>query len=181
MFVTKFLAVEFEVTLYNSVDLKILKFGNQKSIIDRPTCIFCILPIGTIGIMNVSYLNLFNLGFSSIGITSDGLSGVSLNFRFIGMFSNGFVRQILRYGFCWQQVSWIMNLWCCIRRRRLYNLKKHSVYNLKKHSVTKIFSDLSLFKQIVLVISKFLQILNRQPPITNFFLDCQNNFSHTRS
>ena len=34
---------------------------------------------------------------------------------------------------------------------------------VKNHSATKNCSDLSLFEQIVLVISKFLQILNLQP------------------
>ena len=37
---------------------------------------------------------------------------------------------------------------------------------LKKHSVTKNCSGLSLFEQIVLVISKFLQILGLQSPIS---------------
>ena len=42
---------------------------------------------------------------------------------------------------------------------------------LKKHSDTKICSDLSLFEQIVLVISNFLQILGLQPRISKVFLD----------
>ena len=78
--------------LYHHIEHDTMASGTKNSIIDRPTCIFCILPIGTIGIMNISYLNLFNLGFSSIRITSDGLSGVSLIFGFMGMFTNGFVR-----------------------------------------------------------------------------------------
>ena len=41
---------------------------------------------------------------------------------------------------------------------------------LKKHFVTNNFSDLSLFQQIVLVISKFLQILGLQPRISKVFL-----------
>ena len=48
-------------------------------------------------------------------------------------------------------------------------LKKHSIY-------TKTCSVLSLFEQIVLVISKFLQILGLQPRISKVFLDHQNNF-----
>ena len=39
----------------------------------------------------------------------------------------------------------------------------------KKHSVTKNCSKLPLFEWIVLVISKFLQILGLQPRISNFF------------
>ena len=42
---------------------------------------------------------------------------------------------------------------------------------LKKHSVTKNCSDLSLFEQIVLVISKCLQILGLHSRISRFFLD----------
>ena len=45
---------------------------------------------------------------------------------------------------------------------------------LKRPPVTKNCSDLSLFEQIVLVISKILQILGLQPPASNFnffFLD----------
>ena len=47
---------------------------------------------------------------------------------------------------------------------------------LKKHSVTKNCSDLSLFEQIVLVISKILQILSLQPRISKVFLDHESNF-----
>ena len=47
---------------------------------------------------------------------------------------------------------------------------------LKKHSVTKNCSDLSLFEQIVLVISKFLQILGLQPWISKVFLDQVEQF-----
>ena len=47
---------------------------------------------------------------------------------------------------------------------------------VKKHSVTKIFYDISLFEQIVQVISKFLQILGLLPRISKVFLDHQNNF-----
>ena len=43
--------------------------------------------------------------------------------------------------------------------------------NLKKHSVTKDSSDLSLFENIVLVISKILQILGLQPQISKVFLN----------
>ena len=59
--------------------------------------------------------------------------------------------------------------------------------NLKKHSVTKMFYDLSLFEQIVLEISNFLQILGLQPRISKvfprspeqFFLTAgQNNFGN---
>ena len=46
---------------------------------------------------------------------------------------------------------------------------------VKKHSVAKNYSDLSLFKQIVVVISKILQILGLQPGISKVFLDHKNN------
>ena len=47
----------------------------------------------------------------------------------------------------------------------------------KKHSVTKNYSDLSLFEQIVLVISKILHILDLQPRILKVFcIVVQNNF-----
>ena len=52
---------------------------------------------------------------------------------------------------------------------------------LKKHSVTKNCSDLSLFKWIVLVISKFLQILIFQPWISIFFSVTKTVFSRSRS
>ena len=53
----------------------------------------------------------------------------------------------------------------------MYQIWKTSRNKLKKHSVTKNWSDLSLFEQIVLVISKFLQILGLQPRISKVFLD----------
>ena len=47
----------------------------------------------------------------------------------------------------------------------------------KRHSVTKKCSDLSLFEQIVLVISKFLEIFSRS--LEHFFLTVgQNNFGN---
>ena len=57
---------------------------------------------------------------------------------------------------------------------------------IEKHSVTKNCSDLSLFEQIVLVISKLLQILGLQPRIskvfsitrTIFFTVGQNNYGN---
>ena len=41
---------------------------------------------------------------------------------------------------------------------------------VKKHSVTKNCFDLSLFKKIVIVISKYLQTLGLQPQISKMFL-----------
>ena len=49
----------------------------------------------------------------------------------------------------------------------IYMIWETSRNKLKKHSVTKNCSDLSLFGQIVLVISKFLQILGLKPRISN--------------
>merc|ERR1711997_1210896 len=49
------------------------------------------------------------------------------------------------------------------------SIMKNLQEQVKKHSVTKNCSDLSLFEQIVLVISKFLQILGLQPRISKFF------------
>ena len=48
----------------------------------------------------------------------------------------------------------------------IYYTWETSRNKLKKHSVTKNCSDLSLFKQIVLMISKFLQIFGLQPLIS---------------
>ena len=44
--------------------------------------------------------------------------------------------------------------------------EEHPKNKLKKYPVTKNCSDLSLFEQIFLVISKFLQILGLQSPIS---------------
>ena len=52
----------------------------------------------------------------------------------------------------------------------LLDLRNLQEKKLKKHSVTKTCSDFSLFEQIVLVISKFLQILSLQPRIPKVFL-----------
>ena len=52
---------------------------------------------------------------------------------------------------------------------------------LKKHSVTKNCSDLSLFEQIVLVISKTLQILGLQPRISKVFSRSLEQFFPTVS
>ena len=52
---------------------------------------------------------------------------------------------------------------------------------LKKNSVTKNCSDLSLFEQIVQVVSKFLKILGLLPRISKVFLDHKNNFFHSKS
>ena len=50
---------------------------------------------------------------------------------------------------------------------------------LENPNFTKNYSDLSLFEQIVLVISNFLQILGLQPRISKFFLTVgQNNFGN---
>ena len=45
-----------------------------------------------------------------------------------------------------------------------------------QHFVAKNCSDLSLFEQTVLMISKFLQIFGLKPRISKVFLDHQNNF-----
>ena len=52
---------------------------------------------------------------------------------------------------------------------------------LRKHSVTKNYSDLSLFEEIVLVISKNFQILGLQPRISKVFLIIWTIFSHSKS
>ena len=50
---------------------------------------------------------------------------------------------------------------------------------VKKHSVTKNCSDISLFEQIVLLISRFLQILGLRFRISKVFLTVgQNNFEN---
>jgi len=53
----------------------------------------------------------------------------------------------------------------------IYYIWETSRNKLKKHSVTKNCSELSLFEQIVPVISKFLQILGLQPRTSKVFLD----------
>ena len=60
---------------------------------------------------------------------------------------------------------------------------RNSRNKLKKRSATKNCSGISLFEQIVVVISKFLQILGLQPQISrsleHFFLTVgQNNFGN---
>ena len=69
----------------------------------------------------------------------------------------------------------------------IYYIWETSRNKLKKHSVTENCSDLSQFEDIVLVISKFLQILGIQPRISKdfsqslaqFFLTVgQNNFGN---
>ena len=61
-----------------------------------------------------------------------------------------------------------------------WNSNCSSRNKLKKHSVAKNCSDLSLFEYIVLVISKFLQILGLQPRISSF-IDHQNIFFSLRT
>ena len=53
---------------------------------------------------------------------------------------------------------------------------EHFFLTVGQHSVTKNCSDLSLFEQIVPVISKLLQILSLQSRISKHFLNHQNNF-----
>ena len=50
-----------------------------------------------------------------------------------------------------------------------FEISETSRNKLKEHAVTKNYSDLSLFEQIVLVISKCLQILGLQPRISKVF------------
>ena len=57
-----------------------------------------------------------------------------------------------------------------------YLIVSHLQEQVKKHSVTKNYYDLSLFEQIALVISKILQILGLQLPISKVFLDHYYNF-----
>ena len=68
----------------------------------------------------------------------------------------------------WRSILVILNNWIfnCSNLLCLSSRNK-----LKRHSVTKNCSDLSLFEQIVLVISKILQILSLQPRISKVFLD----------
>ena len=53
----------------------------------------------------------------------------------------------------------------------IHSIRKTSRNKLKEHSVTKNYSDLSLFEEIVLVLSKILQILGLQLRISKVFLD----------
>ena len=60
----------------------------------------------------------------------------------------------------------------------IYQICETSRNKLKKHSVTKNCSDLSLFEQIVLVVSKMLQILGLQPRISKVcFFSLEHFFS----
>ena len=52
---------------------------------------------------------------------------------------------------------------------------------VKKAFCYQTFCDFSLFEQIVLVISKFLQILDLQPRISKVFSITRTIFSHSRS
>ena len=65
--------------------------------------------------------------------------------------------------------QWFFPIWILIFM--IYYIWETSRNKLKKHSVTKNCSDLSLFEQIVLLISNFLQILGLQPRISKVFLD----------
>ena len=86
-------------------------------------------------------------------------------------------------------ISYFSNFPCIFLNRIFFSNLNSNCSNLlylknlqdqvKKHSVTKNCSGLSLSKQIVLLISKILQILHLQSRISKIVLDHFNNFFPT--